>query len=119
MTENMKKFLEAVSTNEEMREKLAKVTEKEEIISRAAELGFELTAADFEQNRELSDDELDAVAGGNDGVCVCVAAGGGGGKNGYGNTFGCACVGYGQGGDAKADHFNCFCTLSGAGGDLF
>ena len=118
MTENMKKFLEAVSTNEEMQKKLTNVTEKEEIIARAAELGIELTAADLEQKQELSDDELDAVAGGS-GACACMAAGGGGGRENdrSAKKYGCACVAYGQGGNGSASDFNCFCFLGGFGED--
>lgn len=126
MSENMKKLLEMLSGDAELQAQiaeLAKINDKQGIIDFAASKGFSITMDDLADKSakpsELSDDELDAVAGGNDGVCVCVAAGGGGGKNDYDNTFGCACVGYGQGGDAKEDHFNCLCTLSGLGGDVF
>ncbi len=97
---------------------VATITEKEEIITRAAELGIELTAADFEQKQELSDDELDAVAGGKAGGCGCPLLGGGGGKDeDNGKTYGCGCVGYGQGGDGKLTDFNCCCMAGGYGAD--
>lgn len=75
MSENMKKFLEAISSKKEMAEKLNEAS-KEEIIAIAAKLGIALTDADFAQNNEISDDELDAVAGGVDN-CYCIASGGG------------------------------------------
>ena len=46
-----------------------------DIIALARELGVELTEADFVQNCELTDDELDAVVGG--GKCICSFGGGG------------------------------------------
>ena len=116
MTDNLKRFLEAVSANAEMMKKLDKAS-KEDIISLAAELGIELTDADFVQRNELSEDELDTVVGGSGG-CGCAAAGGGGGKDiDDGKTFGCACVGYGQGGDGSATDLHCICICGGVGED--
>ena len=62
-------------------------------IAIAGELGIEMTPEDFvikaEERKELSDDELDAVAGGG-GACAC--SGGGYGDS-WGNTDGkCVCV---------------------------
>ena len=82
MTENMKKFLEAVSQNEELREKLNGMS-KEDILAAAKELGIDLTEVDFAQNGEMDDDELEVVAGGGElsklaggGCrCACIAAG--------------------------------------------
>ena len=116
MTENMKKFLEVVSNNEELKQKLTNVP-KEDVIALAKEVGFELTEADFVKNDELSDDELDAVVGGAL-KCVCPLAGGGGGTDYIDDkTFGCACVLYGQGGDGRAKDFNCACVMGGIGTD--
>lgn len=72
MTDNMKKFFEQVSENKEMQDELgsinAQVNEKikQSTISLAKEQGLALTEADFAQpeSEELSDDELDDVAGG-------------------------------------------------------
>ena len=73
MTENMKKLLEILSGNKELAAKVGGMG-KEDIIALAKELGVALTEADFVQNCELSDDELDAVVGG--GKCICSFGGG-------------------------------------------
>jgi len=111
MTENMKKFLEAVSSNAELVEKI-KSADKESLIVLAKEMGLELTGADFDmpESQPLCDDELDAVAGGGD--CWC-AAGGGGTKGGKGGV--CACVGAGTGGDSTNDGLRCACAFAGSG----
>ncbi len=73
MSENMKKFLELISKDENLKKKMAELEKMEsdkairEIIALAKEHGIELSEADFvkaESDDELSDDELDAVAGG-------------------------------------------------------
>ncbi len=125
MSENMKKFLELVSKDETLKQKMQAFKDMEPAdaisagITLAKELGIELTEADFAKEKsggELSDDELDAVAGG--GGCGCAGAGGGGGTDiNDGDTYGCACVAYGQGGDGHVDDFNCFCFFGGAGVD--
>ena len=76
MNENLKKFLEEASKNEELKAKLAALTDKETAVEKAIELakeyGFALTAEDFQpaDGAELSLDELDRVAGG----ANCVAS---------------------------------------------
>jgi len=89
MNENLKKFLEEASKNEELKAKLAALTDKETAAAKAVELakeyGFALTAEDFQpaENDALSLDELDSVAGGSS-DCLCIAfgaSGGGGGGN--------------------------------------
>ena len=134
MTENLKKFVEYVSSLDNVTmEKVTKM-EKEEITAFAAEKGFTLTEADFEMEEKdeaLSIDELDAAAGG--GECFCPAAGGGkeelirnedGTESGDG---GCACVlgGAGRGFDHDQDtglsssvHSRCVCALVGIGKSL-
>lgn len=116
MIGNMKKFLEVVSKDKELSERLKVMTEKAEIIAEAANLGIMLTEADFEVTEsEMSDKELSGISGGD---CLCAMAGGGGGTDAYdGKTYGCACVLYGQGGDGSADDFNCCCVAGGAGVD--
>lgn len=112
MTENLKKFLETVSKNNELYNKFTGAT-KEELIAMAKELGFELTDEDFAEKNELNDDELDAVTGGAE--CGCLLGGGGkaGGK--WDNKV-CVCVtgGGGQTGDGTC---RCACTVAGWGAD--
>ena len=128
MTENLKKFLEAVSKDESLQAKVNALESKKEtamadIIALAKELGIELTEADFAQpDGEISEDELETINGGGcptagtvNNSCYCAAAGGGGGKQKDEDIWGCACVAYGQGGDAKDDHTTCMCVLYGHG----
>ena len=63
MTENMKKFQDLLSGNEELAKKIDDMS-REEIIAAAKQLGVVLAEADFEKVFELADDLLDAVAGG-------------------------------------------------------
>ncbi len=71
MTDNMKKFLELISGNEELTAKLNGAS-KEETIAIAKENGIELTDADFEAaSGEIADDDLGAVSGGGEGRPVC------------------------------------------------
>ena len=90
MTDNMKKFLEAVSQNKECIEKLKKAETPEAVIALAAEKGFTLTQEDLKRESatgEISDGELEAVAGGK--TCACFFGGGG--------TFsGCVFAGVGE-----------------------
>ena len=115
MTENMKKFLEALSKDMGLQEK-AKSASKEELVALAKELGIILTEADFEgPEGELSEKELAGVAGGR---CICAMYGGGGGTDAKDdNTYGCACFVYGQGGDGRANDANCICVQAGGGDD--
>ena len=106
MTENFKQFLELVSKEKELADKVNAMS-KDEIIAYARELGIELTQADLNApGAELSDDELEAVSGGNQ--CHCVL--GGGGTTGVRSTYlpdgtvaityndeACACVAVGLG----------------------
>ena len=114
MTENMKKFLEAVSKNEELVKKINNMT-KEELLALAKELGIELTDTDFEKpDGELADNELTDVVGGVD-CCACVL-GGGGTKEALGGNV-CACVAYGHGGQYMGGDYWCCCVATGYGGD--
>ena len=128
MTENLKKFLEAVSKDEALQAKVNalesnKETAMADIIALAKELGIELTEADFAQpDGEISEDELETINGGGcptngtvNNSCCCAAAGGGYGKQKDKDIWGCACVAYGQGGDGKEDHTTCMCVLYGHG----
>ena len=80
MNENLKKFLEEASKNEELKASLTALTDKDTAVEKAIELakeyGFALAAEDFQpaDGAELSLDELDSVAGG-----WCLVTGGGSG----------------------------------------
>lgn len=114
MNENMKKFLETVSKDEELTKKIGAMG-LEELLALAKELGLELSAADLEKPvvQELSDDDLDAVAGGSDVSCAC-AMGGGGTKDSNDKT--CACVLAGVGYDTYSSE-RCLCGFAGYGYD--
>lgn len=110
MTENMKKFLEKLSEDKALSEKACKL-EKNELIALAKELGLELTEVDFEQlGSEISEDELDMVAGAGD--CICVA--GGGGTKGDGDKV-CCCILGGEGNHENGVQ-RCYCIVGGSGG---
>jgi predicted ribosomally synthesized peptide with nif11-like leader len=125
MSENLKNFLELIASNKELEKKALATNElgeekgKAAMLALAKENGIELTLADLEKKEEsgeLSDDELDAVAGG--GFCTCVVAGGGGGTDANdGQIYGCACTSYGQGGDGRKKDSNCACIVIGEGQD--
>lgn len=113
MTENMKKFLEEVSKNEELCAKVSSA-DKETLIAMAKEMGIVLGDADFEQKaEELSDDDLDVVSGGGDVSCAC-AMGGGGTKDSNDKT--CACVLAGAG-YSRQGRERCVCGFAGYGYD--
>lgn len=116
----MKKFLELIEQNEALKQRVTELdanteTKVLDYIALAAEYGVQLTEADFQQTDagELSDDELDAVAGGK--TCVCVAGGGGTGEDATG-TKTCACVMIGNG-DMQSGERRCVCALGGGGQD--
>ena len=78
MTDKMKSYLEAATRDKEHLEKLKTAKNTEEIAALAKEKGFDLSAEDLTpdtENRQLSEDELAAVAGG--GVCGCYFVGAG------------------------------------------
>ena len=111
MTDNAKKFAEAVSKDEAMKKELEALGKNDvaAVIKVAAKHGFTLTEEDFKADdmNEMNEDELEAVAGG---CCVCPLAGGG-----TGNGKQCACV---IGGKGENDSGTlCFCALGGYGWD--
>ena len=112
MTENMQKFLEAVSKDNELAAKVGTLA-KDELLAFAKELGFNLSEADLPKVTELSDDDLDTVAGGSDVNCVCVM-GGGGSKDKNDKTCACVLAGVGYT-DEKAER--CLCGFAGYGYD--
>ena len=67
MTENMKRFVEAAEKDAALAEAMGKVEKPEDLLALAAEKGLTLTAEDIkpaEATGELSDEELEDVAGG-------------------------------------------------------
>ncbi|MCC8059396.1 MAG: Nif11-like leader peptide family natural product precursor [Clostridiales bacterium] len=71
MKEEMKKFMEAAESNEELKAKIAEIENQsaedivKQMISLAAEYGCTLTEEDFKANDgELSEEELEGVSGG-------------------------------------------------------
>ena len=111
--ENVKKFYDALSNDKAMQERASALNKEGEtpdeaavratVIAFAKAEGYDFTEADLEAYahtaRPLTDESLDAAAGGafDPGTCLCVV--GGGGKDPVtGNT--CACV---LGGAGKAD----------------
>ena len=112
MTENLKKFLTVVSEKEELRESVSKM-DKDALIAFAKTLNILLTDADFEKPAEaLSDDDLDAVAGGSE--CVCVI-GGGGTRDSKSFDGACGCVVSGWGYCDDCGKVRCLCVAGGFG----
>ena len=65
MTKDAKSFLEEAARDKELLEKIKNAATTEAVIALAAEKGFALTAEDLKPAAgELSDDDLDGVAGG-------------------------------------------------------
>lgn len=141
MNENIKDFYAALSKDEAMKSRAQALNAQykdpqpeekavaEDIAAFAKSEGFAFTAAEFTeynkaQSKELSDDELEAVAGG--ASCICPV--GGGGTSGLLNCI-CAIVGYGErtadctcnpggvGSSANAQKNVCFCFVGGSGKD--
>ena len=112
MTENMQKFLEAVSKDNELAAKVSTLA-KDELLAFAKEQGFDLTEADLPHPTEMSDDDLDTVAGGGNVSCAC-AMGGGGTKDNNDKTCACVLAGVGY---AKDKTERCLCGFAGYGYD--
>jgi len=116
MTENAKKFLEEISKNEELMEKVDKAG-KEEILAIARELNLELSDDDFNnsESEKMSEDELNTVIGA--GGCGCFGGG-------FGTLDGleCACFAAGAGACNSETSYctgrgngACACPFAGAG----
>lgn len=77
MTEMGKKFMETVSNDKALQEKL-KEAKLEAVIRIANDNGFKITKADLALDQdELNDDELKAVSGGRKYNCQCEKLGSG------------------------------------------
>lgn len=113
MTENLKKYLEAASSDKAYAEKLSKAKTPEAVIALAAEKGFSLTEEDLKPqpaSGEMSDAELDAVTGGD--KCMCMLGGYGAEA---GSDYLCVCPLAGGGGASSLDEARCVCVLGGHG----
>ena len=62
--ESLEQFSEKVAGSEELQARIGDEIDAESLIALGVECGFEFTAEDLGQSAELSEDELDAVAGG-------------------------------------------------------
>ncbi len=121
MTEKGKDFVEFLSNNPELADKLNAgagegADEVQLVVDFAKEHGYEVCAEDFAPaTGELSEDELLSVAGG--GTCVCSMVGGGTKTEEWGGrvvSTACACVlggaGLNNNGEAR-----CGCPICGFG----
>lgn len=126
MNDNAKKFFEQAAADAAWCEQMKAAATQEDVLAmclaKAAELGFDLTAADFAAPcGELSEDELASVAGG--AVCFCNIGGGGtADEECQRNELGCldevcACViaGYGSYDDDGSTETRCACAQLGSG----
>ena len=117
MNEKMKQLLETVSGDAEFTEKLKNAPDAAAIIALAKEKGFDLTEEDLKPAdgiQEISDDEIESVAGGK--KCYCFT--GGGGEETKENEGICACVLIGMGGAGTDGNWitaRCECFYSGFG----
>lgn len=115
----MNELLKLIESNPELKAKVEALNQDPkataaDFIALAKEYGVEITEADFQSTPaegELSDDELEAVAGGKE--CYCAIGGGGTGDD-YVGT--CACVALGFG-DDQGGGFRCTCAAAGFGSE--
>ena len=62
--ENLARFMSKVADSEELQAKIGEEIDAEALIALGAECGCEFTAEELSQAAELTDDELDSIAGG-------------------------------------------------------
>jgi predicted ribosomally synthesized peptide with nif11-like leader len=62
--ENLDQFIQKVTDDEELQARIGDEMDADSLIALGAEHGCEFTAEDLAANAELSDEELDGVAGG-------------------------------------------------------
>jgi|TARA_B100000315_G_C14591203_1_gene595914 predicted ribosomally synthesized peptide with nif11-like leader len=68
--ENLEQFLEQVADNEELQARIGDEIHSDALITLGTECGYEFTVEDLQESAELSDEELEMVAGGTDGRAV-------------------------------------------------
>jgi predicted ribosomally synthesized peptide with nif11-like leader len=104
LSEKGKKFFVEIMKNEELKEALLQESRKS-VLAVAEKFGYDLKMEDFAiDNKELSEDELEAVAGGKGG-CGCLFLGGGGGGGSV-----CVCI---LGGGSTMGDRSCICDIGG------
>lgn len=113
VNENVRAFLEMVKADPDLSGRLSEMG-AETLAAAARERGFDLSAGDFGLPAgEMSDSELENVAGGS---CFCFTGGGGHGQDPQdGDAYFCICAVYGQGGDGRVSDANCCCPVWGGG----
>ena len=62
--ENLEQFMSKVADSEELQARIGEEIDTEALIALGAECGCEFTAEELQDSAELSDEELDGVAGG-------------------------------------------------------
>jgi predicted ribosomally synthesized peptide with nif11-like leader len=62
--ENLDQFMDQVADSEELQTRIGEEMDADVLIALGAEHGCEFSAEDLAENAELSDEELDGVAGG-------------------------------------------------------
>ena len=62
--ENLEQFMNQIAESEELQAKIGEEIDAEALITLGAECGCEFTAEDLQDSAELSDEELDGIAGG-------------------------------------------------------
>ena len=62
--ENLEQFMNQVAESEELKARIGDEIDAESLIALGVECGFEFTAEDLTTGAELSDGELDGIAGG-------------------------------------------------------
>ena len=120
------RILELASGNEELAKRIEEAKSFEELAQLLNENGLDVTAEQLQAalssdaDSELSEDELNAVAGGDN--CFCFA-GGGGGSGEHQNVHHreskakedtCVCVLFGLS-SSETYVFRCFCVFAGSG----
>lgn len=106
----MRRFMEVISADSELRERATKAETQEELTSLADEVGVALSEEDFAeqtQDSELSEEDLESVVGGIS-CCMCVLSGDGEEDD---KEEPCKCALFGTG-EAKMD---CICYVAGQG----
>ena len=120
------RLLEFASANPELAKHMATIESCEELARFLNENGFETSVEELEAassngtDSELTSDELEAVVGGDN--CICIF-GGGGGSGEHENvhertqtvkedTCGCAFLGFAS---SEQSVFRCFCLIGGSG----
>ena len=110
MTDNAKKFLEFISKDETLKKELMSAKGIDEALNFAKAHGYKLTAEDFESAKmdELSEDEMEAVAGGAmnkiTSTCSCGQTG-----NGFTWELNCSCNNGGEGHNTTNGGWRCGC----------